>query len=202
MPPSGCPRYYQSRGLAGFRPKSKDSIIFSWVSGMGRNLHPAAELAAYKTGLTSEVNRVDQQDRYLRLAAEFDNYKKRTARQFADLVRSANEELILEIVAVLDDFDRALQTMSSETSDKQSAAAESVLSGMRLVYDKLMNMLKGRGVSQFDSIEQPFDPQFHDAVMQMPSDKEEGTVIGVISPGYIMNERIIRHAKVIVASSK
>ena len=165
-------------------------------------MHPAAELAAYKTGLTSEVNRVDQQDRYLRLAAEFDNYKKRTARQFADLVRSANEELILEIVAVLDDFDRALQTMSSETSDKQSAAAESVLSGMRLVYDKLMNMLKGRGVSQFDSIEQPFDPQFHDAVMQMPSDKEEGTVIGVISPGYIMNERIIRHAKVIVASSK
>jgi molecular chaperone GrpE len=169
---------------------------------MSRNLHPAAELAAYKTGLAKGSHRVDQEDKYLRLAAEFDNYKKRTARQFADLVKNANEELILDILAVLDDFDRALQTMSDDKGDTQPATANGLLSGMGLIYDKLMNVLKGRGVSQFDPIEQPFDPQYHDAVMQMPSDKEEGTVIGVISPGYTMNDKVIRHAKVVVASSK
>ena len=202
MPPNACLRFYQNKGLTGFRPNSLNFINFSWVSGMSRNLHPAAELAAYKTGLTKGTDRVDREDKYLRLAAEFDNFKKRTARQFADLVKNANEELILDILAVLDDFDRALQTKSDDKADPQSTTADGLLSGMGLIYDKLMNVLKGRGVVQFDPIEQPFDPQYHDAVMQMPSDREEGTVIAVISPGYTLNDKVIRHAKVVVASSK
>ncbi len=71
-----------------------------------------------------------------------------------------------------------------------------------MIYDKLMALLKSRGVNMFDPMSQPFDPQYHDAVMQMPSDVDEGTVIGVISPGYMLNDKVIRHAKVIVASSK
>ncbi len=169
---------------------------------MARNLHPAAELAAYKTGQAQPTERAGQDERYLRLAAEFDNYKKRTARQFAEIVKNANEDLILDLLNVLDDFGRALQTSSGEKGEKPQSGSESVMSGMRLIYDKLMAALNARGVKQFDPIDQPFDPQYHDAVMQMPSDKDEGTVMGVISPGYMLNDKVIRHAKVIVASSK
>jgi molecular chaperone GrpE len=171
---------------------------------MGKKLHPAAELAAYKTGVIKGAGQADQaglDDKYLRLAAEFENYKKRTAKQFAEIVKNANGDLILDLLSALDDFDRALKTIG-ENGQKQQTCPESVISGMRLIYDKLMNVLKARGVEQFDPIGQPFDPQYHDAVMQMPSDKEEGTVIGVISPGYLLNDKVIRHAKVIVSSSK
>ena len=161
-------------------------------------MHSAAELAAYKTGLIKQAAEPDG-DKFLRLAAEFDNYKKRTARQFAELVKNANEELIVELLAILDDFKRALETNSSRDSVEQN---QSYLDGMKMIYDKFLSVLKARGVVQFEPTGQPFDPQFHDAVMQMPSEQEEGTVVGVISPGYTLNEKVIRHAKVIVASSK
>jgi molecular chaperone GrpE len=167
-----------------------------------RKLHPAAELAAYKMGFLKSAAGKDQEEKYLRLAAEFDNYKKRTSRQYAEIVKSANEELIQELLGVLDDFERALETASGTEPGMQGPNHDSLVKGMRLIYEKLLSVLKARGVSQFDAMDQPFDPQFHDAVMQLPSDKEEGTVIGVISPGYLLNEKVIRHAKVIVASSK
>jgi len=161
-------------------------------------LHPAAELAAYKTGIAKPA--ADEEgDRYLRLAAEFDNYKKRTARQFAELVKNANEELIGDLLVVIDDFKRAIETASSPDSEGQN---QSFLGGMKMIYDKLLSALQARGVTQFEPTGQAFDPQFHDAVMQMPSDQEEGTVIGVIAPGYTLNNKVIRHAKVIVASLK
>jgi len=163
-----------------------------------KKLHSAAELAAYKTGQLKPAADTDG-DRFLRLAAEFDNYKKRTARQFAELVKNANEELIGDLIVVLDDFKRALETNSSPESEGQSRG---YLDGMKMIYDKILSVLKARGVTQFEPTGQPFDPQFHDAVMQMPSDQDEGTVVGVIAPGYTLNEKVIRHAKVIVASSK
>jgi molecular chaperone GrpE len=169
---------------------------------MVRNLHPAAELAAYKIGQTKNADLAGVDDKHLRLAAEFDNYKKRTSRQYAELIKNANEDLILEFLTVMDDFERAIQTIGDDNGGKLAESAESVLSGMKLIYEKLTNVLKGRGVKQFDPIDQVFDPHYHDAVIQMPSDKGEGIVIGVISPGYIMNDKVIRHAKVIVASSK
>jgi molecular chaperone GrpE len=177
-----------------------------------RKIHSAAELAAYKRGEHKSREEISGQEKYLRLAAEFDNFKKRTARQFSEVIKNANEELVLDLLGVLDDFRRALQPASGEKEEGprrvesipqgELAAIDSHLSGMKLIYDKLMNALIGRGVSQFDPIDQPFDPQFHDAVMQMPSEKEEGTIIGVVSPGYKMNGKVIRHAKVIVASAK
>jgi len=165
-------------------------------------LHSAAELAALKTGQIGQEELKTQSERYLRLAAEFDNYKKRTSRQYAEIVKNANEDLILDLLGVLDDFGRALQNNNEVKNPDSGTWPESFISGMKLIYDKLMNMLKSRGVAQFDSLEQPFDAQRHDAVMQLPSDKEEGTIIGVITPGYMMNDKIIRHAKVIVASRK
>jgi molecular chaperone GrpE len=167
-----------------------------------RKLHPAAELAAYKTAQNKSSVSDEQQERHLRLAAEFDNYKKRTARQFADIIKNANEDLIQELLAVVDDFSRALEAAAGTESPDQMTGNNSILEGMRMIHDKFLAFLKGRGVNRFESMERPFDPQYHDAVMQMPSEKEEGTVIGVISPGYTLNDKVIRHAKVIVASSK
>jgi molecular chaperone GrpE len=169
---------------------------------VAKKLHPAAELAAHKIGQEKNPACAELEDRCLRLAAEFDNYKKRTARQYAEIVKNANEELIQDILAVIDDFDRALQAVTATENQKQPSNSDSFVDGMKMIYDKLMVVLKARGAVLFEAMGQPFDPQYHDAVMQLPSDAEEGTVIGVISPGYLLNDKVIRHAKVIVASSK
>jgi molecular chaperone GrpE len=172
------------------------------VEELAKKLHPAAELAACKIEKSKSAAVEELNDRSLRLAAEFDNYKKRTARQFAEIVKNANEELIQELLGVIDDFDRAMQTASEAEKQGQENSRETFLKGIQLIYDKLGSVLKGRGVERFEPVGQPFDPQYHDAVMQLPSDKDEGTVVGVISPGYTLNDKVIRHAKVIVASSK
>lgn len=162
-------------------------------------MHPAAELAAYKTGQIKSESETELEDKYLRLAAEFDNYKKRAARQYADIIRNANEDLIQDLLTVLDDFHHALE---SPNAANQTAGNESLIAGMKMIYDKFLALLSGRGVKQIDAFGQPFDPQYHDAVMQMPSDKEEGTVIGVVAQGYMLNDKVIRHTKVVVASGK
>jgi molecular chaperone GrpE len=169
---------------------------------MSKKLHSAAELAAYKTGQEKSEETADLEDRYLRLAAEFDNFKKRTARQYAEIVKNANEELIQDLLGVIDDLDRALQSAANAETQDPASDKDTFIEGMKMIYDKLMSVLSGRGVTMLDAMGQPFDPQFHDAVMQMHSESEEGTVIGVIAPGYMLNDKVIRHAKVIVASSK
>ncbi len=163
-------------------------------------MHSAAELAAYKTGEIKTEEAKEQEDRYLRLAAEFDNFKKRTARQYADIIRNANEELIEDILPILDDFHHALESVNSGSTE--SSGNENVVAGMKMIYDKFLALLKERGVVQIEAMGQPFDPQYHDAVMQLPSDKEEGMVVGVVAPGYMLNGKVIRHAKVVVSSSK
>lgn len=169
---------------------------------MSKKIHPAAELAAYKTGLLKSPEAEKDKERYIRLAAEFDNFRKRTARQYAEIVKNANEELILELLGVLDDFQRALESTGSDNNDGQLGEGGNFLEGMKLIYEKLLAALKRRGVKPMEVLGEPFDPVYHEAVMQSPSDEEEGTVISVVSPGYLMNGKVIRHAKVVVASSK
>lgn len=167
---------------------------------MSKKKRRAAELAAYKTGTIKPADAEDEKDRFLRLAAEFDNYKKRTARQFADLAERANDGLIIEILDVIDDFERAISSAAPEESSSPDQNNK-VLAGMKLIYDKLTSVLKSRGVERMEALDNPFDPVFHEAVMQTPSDKTEGTVVDVVSPGYTQRKRVIRHAKVVVASS-
>jgi molecular chaperone GrpE len=158
-----------------------------------------AELAAYKSGTLKPEGAEEDKERYLRLAAEFDNFKKRTAKQYAEIISNANEAMILELLDVIDDFQRALES-AADGSREKSDDSVTFLEGMRLIYDKLMSVLKNRGVEPMDVVDKPFDPVYHEAVMQAASEKEEGMVIGVISPGYMLNGRVIRHAKVVVAS--
>jgi molecular chaperone GrpE len=166
-----------------------------------KKLHPVAELAAYKTGSLTSSAAEDQKERYIRLAAEFDNFKKRAARQYADIIRNANEELILELLGILDDFQRALESANAD-DDRQMEERGNFLAGMKLIHENLLATLRKKGVTPMEALGKQFDPVYHEAVMQSPSDEDEGTVIGIVSPGYLINDKIIRHARVVVASPK
>lgn len=149
----------------------------------------------------SQVERLEKElaelkDKYLRLAAEFDNYKKRTVRDFSNLVETANQDLIKSLLDILDNFRRALAT--SRESDP-----ESILKGMELIYSQLDNLLKDRGLEEIDALGQPFDPELHEAVMAMPTDEyPEDHVADEFQKGYKLKGRIIRHSKVAVAKPK
>lgn len=168
---------------------------------MSKKIHRAAELAAYKMGLLKSPAAEEDKERYIRLAAEFDNFKKRTARQYTDIIKNANEELILQLLGIMDDFQRALESMSV-SDEKAAEEGENFLEGIKLIYAKLQATLENRGVKAMEVLGKPFDPVYHEAVMQSPSDEEEGTVIRVVSPGYLINDKVIRHARVAVAASK
>ncbi|MDR2562929.1 MAG: nucleotide exchange factor GrpE [Prevotellaceae bacterium] len=135
----------------------------------------------------------DSEDKYLRLAAEFDNYRKRTLKEKYDLIKTAGEEIIGDLLPVIDDFDRALDAIKS--SDDFEALSE----GVKLIYDKLSSVLTRRGLTCVEVIDSDFDPEIHEAVAKTPaSDEKKGKVVDVIQKGYSLNDKIIRHPKVIV----
>lgn len=138
-----------------------------------------------------------QEDRYLRLAAEFDNYKKRMARQFEDIVKSANEELLLKILELADNFGRALEAA------KKSSEFENLYKGTELIYQQLGGVLQKSGVEAINVVGEKFDPNWHDAVMQMASEEvPEGVVMQEVLRGYKLHGKALRHAKVVVSKGK
>lgn len=136
----------------------------------------------------------DLKDKYLRLLAEFDNYKKRSAREWVEKNKEAGKEVIMPLLAVLDDFERAMRTM--KTSDN----IESIREGSELIFNKLKKTLAQKGLEPMESIGQPFDPECHDAITEIPAqmDADKGKVMDEIERGYLLNGKIIRHAKVVV----
>ncbi|MDD3731231.1 MAG: nucleotide exchange factor GrpE [candidate division Zixibacteria bacterium] len=143
-------------------------------------------------------NRVAElEDRLLRSLADFDNYKKRTVRQFEDIIRSANDKLLIEILEIVDNFERAL----SHDHDKTDFKA--FRKGTELIYNQIMGLLKKYDVEPVNAVGQPFDPGRHEAMMQVESDKyPEGVVAMEISKGYRQGNRILRYSKVAVSSGK
>ena len=139
----------------------------------------------------------EKEDQCLRLAAEFDNYKKRTARQFASILESAQAEVITEILTIQDNFERAIQ-VENDTADFADFKK-----GVELIFSQLADLLKKNGVESFESVGEKFDPNYHEALMTVESDdKEEGTVVEEFTKGYKFKDRILRHAKVSVAQAK
>lgn len=139
----------------------------------------------------------EQKNDYLRLAAEFDNFRKRTRRDTADIIRSANESLIIQLLDVLDNFDRAMKSRDEKVD------FETYSKGVALVYDKLNSILSNAGLKRFNSLGEPFDPRLHEALLQVEADdKEPDTVANELSPGYTLNDKVIRHAKVGVTKKK
>jgi molecular chaperone GrpE len=131
------------------------------------------------------------EDQLLRVAADFENYKKRAAREREEYVTFANERLIKELLPVLDDLERALQA----ASEHEEAKLEE---GVQLVYRALAALLERNGVKEIET-DGKFDPHVHEALLSQPSDAEQGSVVDVLQKGYTLGDRVVRPARVIVA---
>ena len=134
------------------------------------------------------------EDKYLRQAAEFDNYRKRTMKEKAELIKNGGERAIESILPVLDDFERAIATM-----EKSENAAE-LRTGVELIYNKFVGILKQNGLQKIETEGKDFDTDFHEAIAMVPTPDEslKGKVLDCIQTGYILNDKVIRHAKVAV----
>lgn len=132
----------------------------------------------------------DLNDSYLRLHAEFDNYRKRTMKEKADLLKSGNEKAIVGVLPIVDDFERALPNIP-----------EDIREGVELIYNKFKAYLAQNGVKEIDAIGEPFDTERHEAITTIPAQSEDqkDKVVDCIQKGYSLNEKVIRFAKVIVA---
>lgn len=137
----------------------------------------------------------EYRDRWMRLAAEFENYKKRRSREFDALVHSASENLIRELLPVLDSVARAL-----EHRDDGEEESDGFKQGVTMIMEQFPKVLERRGLSEIDALGRPFDPNYHEALMQMSSDEHaEGLVMGVVDRGYRLGDKVIRPAKVVVS---
>ncbi len=136
----------------------------------------------------------EQKDKYMRLFAEFDNYKRRSAKERIELIQTASKEVITSLLQVLDDTDRAEKQMQ-ETDDP-----EHIKEGVQLVFNKLRKALKSRGLEPMESVGTNFDVEKHEAITELPVDdkKQKGKVVAEIEKGYYLNDKLIRFAKVVV----
>ena len=138
--------------------------------------------------------RDEWKDKYLRLYAEFDNYKKRTLREKKEWFREAKSDVISELLPVLDDFDRA--KVANEDNNDVDALKE----GFNLIHHKLFHALENKGLKAMNSMHQAFDTDMHEAITNIPAPSEDlkGKVVDVVEKGYTMNDHIVRYAKVVV----
>lgn len=136
---------------------------------------------------TMQKDHDELKDKYMRLFAEFDNHKKRTVKEKLELMKTASQDIMAALLPVLDDFDRAKQ--NGELSE-----------GVTLIYQKMSNILQNKGLSSMESSGEPFNPELHEAVTEIPAPTEEmkGKVVDTIEKGYLLGDKIIRHAKVVV----
>ncbi len=131
------------------------------------------------------------EDRFMRTAAEFENYKKRMSRQYEEVVRTANDKLLLELLEVVDNFERALQHDNGDESESP------LRKGTELIYNQLQAMLQRHGVMPIEALGKPFDANLHEAMMEVASDEYDiGIVAMEITRGYMHNDRVLRHSKV------
>ncbi|MCU0460707.1 MAG: nucleotide exchange factor GrpE [Bacteroidales bacterium] len=141
-----------------------------------------------------EEKLAEMQDRYLRLSAEFDNYRKRSLREKMELYKYASEEVLLKILPVMDDFERALANMENATD------CLAIKSGIDLIYAKFTDFLKQNEVREIESINSPFNVDLHDAVAKTAVEDEakKGIIVDVVKKGYYLKDKVIRHAKVVI----
>ena len=156
---------------------------------------PLSEVDQLKLQLTeAEAKNAELQDKYLRQAAEFDNYRKRTIKEKADLIKSAAEKLMVAELPVVDDMDRALENM------KKGMDADACIEGFKLIVHKFKNILTQNGLEKIETDGQEFDTDYHEAIALIPAPSEElkGKILDCVQPGYKLGDKVIRHAKVAV----
>lgn len=136
----------------------------------------------------------DINDRYIRLSAEFDNYRKRTLKEKTDMIKTAGGEALTDVIPVIDDFERALSVID------KAVDVNAVKDGVILIYNKFKEFLKAKGITEIEALNQEFDTDFHEALTKIPAPSEEqkGKVVDVIQKGYKIEEKVIRYAKVVI----
>jgi molecular chaperone GrpE len=151
----------------------------------------ASEVVAKFEALVKELN-----EKYLRLYAEFDNFRRRTQKEKADLIKYGGEDIILSILPIVDDMERAL------AHHKDAKDHKPLQEGLDLILQKTKTILTSKGVQPMEPKGEPFDPELHDAITNIPatSDDMKGKVAEVVEKGYSLNGKVIRHAKVVVAN--
>ena len=160
---------------------------------------PAQELTVEEqlANMLAEAQQMvnEEKDRYLRLAAEFDNYRKRTLKEKAELIKNGGEKTLTAILPVLDDFERALKNM--EATEETRAMKE----GVELIFNKFNKVLEQEGLQKIETEGQDFDVDFHEAIALIPAPSEDlkGKILDCVQTGYKLNDKVIRHAKVAVA---
>jgi molecular chaperone GrpE len=152
------------------------------------NTEPVTELKKLQDDLS------EARDKYLRMSAEFENFRRRTAKERIELIQSAGEQILKELLPVADDFDRAEKSFK-EKNDKESE-------GFFLIQNKFRKILDQNGVKEMDMTSGDFNPDLHDAITQLPIDDEsqKGKIVDVVEKGYLLNEKVIRHAKVVIGA--
>jgi molecular chaperone GrpE len=149
-----------------------------------------------------EVNPIDQvqaqldemKDKYLRLSAEFDNYRKRSLREKMDLTKYASEDVLQSILPVFDDFERAMNSLDVSTD------IDAVKQGLHLIYSKFSDFLKTKGISEIEAVGKEFNTDVHEAITKTPVQDEamKGKIVDVVQKGYMLNDKVIRFSKVVI----
>ena len=162
-------------------------------SGAGPTEEPASDKKIPEEK-SFEEKLAEMQDRYLRLTAEFDNYRKRTLKEKMEISKYAGEELLKNILPFMDDFERAAKHL--ETASDYNGIKE----GIDLIYNKLTDFLKQQGIKEIESLNSEFDVDLHDAVAKIPvaEDDKKGKIVEVLSKGYYLKDKVIRHSKVVI----
>lgn len=157
-----------------------------------KELAPEEKLQAEIDKLTKEGEEL--KDKYLRLSAEFDNYRKRTLKEKTELILNGGEKAFTAVLPVIDDLERALATMQKATD------VEAVKEGVSLIYNKFLQILGQNGVKPIETKEKELDTDFHDAIaiIDAPSEELKGKILDCVETGYTLNDKVIRHAKVVV----
>ncbi len=166
------------KGLAELLEKKNEML-----QSMGKDLEKAAETVKIK------------EDKILRMAAEFENYKKRTRREWDLLQKKANADLLNDLLFVLDDFERAFEAAED--------AGDRFFSGILMIHTRFVDILRRAGLSEIDALGRPFDPQFHEAMGEAESEEiGDGCVLNVVQKGYMINDQLLRPARVIIARKR
>lgn len=136
----------------------------------------------------------DLQDKYIRMMAEFDNFRKRSLKERMELMKSAGEDILVNVLPIMDDFERGLQVMETSTD------VEAVKLGVQLIYNKFRDFLTQRGVKEIESLKMDFNVDQHEAITKIPAPEEElkGKIVDVVQKGYCLNDKVIRYAKVVI----
>lgn len=137
----------------------------------------------------------EAKEKYLRLYADFENFRRRTAKEKLDLIQNASESVILDVLPIIDDFERANQSFENATD------IQALKEGVDLIFAKLIKMVASKGVKEIEAKDADFDVEFHECITQFAAGEDKkGKVIDVVEKGYTLNEKVIRYAKVVVGS--